>query len=252
MASDDWRKQISAANTAFFLDVDGTLLDFELRPEDVLADPGLLSLLDHLCASLGGALALVSGRTIADLDRIVSPLRLPAAGTHGAELRFAGGRQENTENEGGALDDVRKAARAFVAERCKLRLEDKGASLAIHYRKAPELATEVAAFLERVVVQNDIMIQHGKMVAEVKSTRSHKGIAIEVLMQSVPFTGRMPVFIGDDLTDEYGFAAVNELGGISIKVGEGRTVAQYRFAHVQDVHAFLRQILASNANETSH
>ena len=238
MIGDEWRARVSTAQTAFFLDVDGTLLDFKPRPEDVVADEELRALLAELLADAGGAVALVSGRTIADLDRIMSPLVLPAAGTHGAELRFADGKRETTESA--VLEEVRAAAQRFVDKHPRLRLEDKGASLAIHYREAPELSAAIAEFLQATVVQDGLMVQHGKMVAEMKSARSDKGTAIAVLMQSAPFAERVPLFIGDDLTDEHGFAAVNKLGGVSIKVGEGNTQAQYRLSSVADVHNILR------------
>ncbi len=240
MVSDDWPARVAAAETAFFLDVDGTLLDFKQRPEEVIADEGLRANLDRLHEDASGALALVSGRTIADLDRIMSPLRLPAAGTHGAELRFADGHRELTQST--VLDEVRAVASGFVDEHPALWLEDKGASVAIHYRSAPELSGEVADFLEGLVVQEGLMVQHGKMVVEVKSTLHNKGTAICALMRSTPFAGRQPLFIGDDLTDEHGFAAVNRLDGVSIKVGTGETTAQYRLSSPSEVRALLRQL----------
>ena len=185
-------------------------------------------------------MALVRGRTRADLDRIMSPLELPAAGTHGAELRFADGRRETTDSA--VLDEVRAAARRFVDAHAGVSLEDKGASLALHYRNAPEWSAEIAEFLERTVVQDGLMVQHGKMVAEVKTAHSDKGTAIDVLMRSAPFAGRTPLFIGDDLTDEHGFAAVQERDGISIKVGPGETLARYRLSDPTDVRGFLREI----------
>ena len=240
MTSDPRHARISAANSAFFLDVDGTLLEFKSRPEDVVADDSLRALLARVRADAGGALALVSGRTLADLDRIVSPLLLPAAGTHGAELRFADGHRETTEST--VLDAVRAVAKRFVEEHSGLSLEDKGASLAIHYRTAPEWSADIADFLERLVVQDDLMVQHGKMVAEVKTARSDKGKAIDVLMQSPPFAGRTPLFIGDDLTDEHGFRVVRKRDGVSIKVGTGNTLAQYRLNDPEEVLDFLRRI----------
>ena len=240
MASDTWRTRIAATETAFFLDVDGTLLGFKSQPEEVVADDGLRTLLSSLRIKAGGALALVSGRTLSDLDRIVAPLELAAGGTHGAELRFADGRRMTADTA--ALDDVRAAACRFVDEHLGLRLEDKGSSLAIHYRNAPQWSADLTAFLERIVVGDNLMIQHGKMVVEVKSARSDKGTAIGILMQSVPFAGRTPLFIGDDLTDEHGFAAVRDLHGISVKVGPGDTSAEHRLDDPSQVHDFLRQI----------
>lgn len=240
-----WWSGIVPAATALFLDVDGTLLGFKERPEDVLADPPLIDLLRRLRTLFGGAVALVSGRMISDLDRIVAPLTLPAGGIHGADLRFADGRRETF--EGAALADVRDKARGFVEAHPGLRLEDKGATIAIHYRQAPERADEVRRFLDHAIAGHDLMVQHGKMVAEVKSSGCHKGMAIATLMQTVPFTGRVPLFMGDDLTDEHGFETVNGLGGITVKVGGAaeKTVARHRLVDTHAVRVFLQIICRS-------
>jgi trehalose 6-phosphate phosphatase len=225
--------------TAFFLDVDGTLLGFKERPEDVVADEALRALLVDLKERAGGALALVSGRKVDDLDRIMAPLTFPAGGVHGADLRFADGRREVFSSR--ALTELRRAAEVFVSARPGLRIEDKAPStFAIHYRAAPERGEEVAAFLTDAVTDDDLMVQMGKMVAEVKPSGCHKGLAIEALSATPPFSGRRPLFVGDDLTDEHGFQAVNAADGVSIKVGhESETSAMYRLADVNEVRDFL-------------
>ena len=245
MVADDthWQDAIQPDTTAFFLDVDGTLLGFKDRPEDVVADAELLSLLRRLEHAAGGALALVSGRMISDLDRIVAPLVLPVGGVHGAELRFADGRRDALDGE--ALTDVLAAAQAFVEVRPGLRLESKGGStFAIHYRAAPDRKDEIATFLDEAVADRDLMVQHGKMVAEIKSSRCHKGLAIAALMDTDPFAGRVPLFIGDDLTDEHGFETVVALDGLAIKVGDASepTIAPYRVVDVIAVRALLERI----------
>lgn len=243
MSEPKWWGEIDTRKTSFFLDVDGTLLGFRERPEDVVADSALLDLLRTLRERSDGALALVSGRMISDLDRIVAPLELPAGGVHGAELRFADGRREAA--AGTAIAVVRDAAAAFVAANPGLRLEDKGgAAIALHYRQAPDLAGELRAFLDRTVTDPALAIQHGKMVAEVKPAGCHKGKAIEALMAAPPFAGRAPLFMGDDLTDEHGFGTVNELGGVSIKVGgaDETTIARYRLADTSAVRDFLADV----------
>ena len=235
-----WWDEIDAETTAFFLDVDGTLLDFRERPEDVVADTALLEILKRLRDKANGALALVSGRMISDLDRIVAPLSLPAAGVHGAELRFSDGRREAA--AGTAIAEVREAAASFVAAHEGLRLEDKGgAAIAVHYRQAPDRKEDVRAFLERTVTDDALTIQHGKMVAEVKPAGCHKGKAIEALMATPPFAGRTPLFMGDDLTDEHGFESVNRLGGASVRIGgaDEPTVAAHRLADTSAVRDFL-------------
>ncbi len=237
---DGWWDEVEPARTAFFLDVDGTLLGFKDHPQDVVADPTLLALLERLRRAAGGALALISGRMIADLDRIVAPLVLPAGGVHGAELRFADGREQV--GGGARVPAIRAEAQAFV-ERAGLWLEAKGRStFAIHYRRFPEREGEVLEFLEGLVAGQDLMVQAGKMVAEVKPSDVDKGTAIARQMETAPFAGRVPLFIGDDLTDEHGFRVVLAMGGVAIKVGEGTTLAARRLASPVTVAAFLDHV----------
>ena len=243
----DWEDQVDPSRTALFFDVDGTLLGFKDRPEDVVADHDLRRALETLCARTQGALALISGRQIEDLDRIMAPLVLAAGGTHGADLRWPDGRREAMDAD--ALAEVRPAIRSFVDAREGLALEDKGAALAVHFRRVPMRAGEVGRFLEETVRGGDLMVQHGKMVAEVKSSRSSKGKAITTFMEDAPFAGRVPLFIGDDLTDEHGFESVHVLGGVSIKVGDAdeTTIAQHRLAGVPEVRAFLERMVSYEA-----
>ena len=243
----DWRRRVRPTESAIFLDVDGTLLGFKDRPEDVVADDPLRRLLGELHAATGGAVAFVSGRAISDIDRIMQPLVWPAAGVHGAELRFADGTRRDIAAD--ALHELRGDAEAFVAARPGLRLEAKGGTtFAIHFRQAPERADEVHGFLDRLVTSDDVMVQHGKMVAEVKPRSCNKGAAIKALLDTVPFKDRRPVFIGDDLTDEYGFAQVNSSGGISVKVGDGseKSVALQRLEDISAVRTFLELICRSD------
>ncbi len=233
---------LSPERTALFLDVDGTLLGFRSRPDEVVADPDLLDLLRALREAAAGALALVSGRMVSDLDRIVAPLVLPAAGVHGADIRFADGARSRT--GAAAMAPVRGAVESFVAARAGLFLEDKGATLALHYRHAPDREDEVRDFLRSLRDHPGIAVQEGKLVAELKPESCDKGTAIVALMDTSPFRGRQPVFIGDDLTDEHGFAAVNRLGGSSIKVGPvgAPTVAEFRVADPDAVRALLQRL----------
>ncbi|WP_158811556.1 trehalose-phosphatase [Beijerinckia sp. L45] len=237
-----WQSQIPAASTAFFLDVDGTLLGFKSRPEEVVADTDLLTLLQTLQAAADGAVALVSGRMVSDLDRIVTPLLLPAGGVHGADIRFADQRRLSV--GAAAMDPVRAPVTAFVEARPGLMLEDKGATLAVHYRHAPEREAEVRAFLADIQAGHDVAVQEGKLVAELKPVDCNKGHAIIALMKTAPFIGRRAFFMGDDLTDEHGFEAVNEAGGISVKVGGlgVTTLAQFKVADVAEARALLQKI----------
>ena len=206
---------------ALFLDFDGTLVELRDRPESVTLPPATAELLPRLRDLLGGALAIVSGRAIADLDRLLKPLRLPVAGLHGAERRDARGRLHCAEETSTRLQPVRDAVAGFVEARPGLQGEDKGGALAIHYRGAPERGDEVAGFLERqrAAVGPGFHVHSGKTVYELKPDDRDKGDAVRAFMAEAPFAGRVPVFMGDDRTDEDAFAAVNALGGVSIRVG---------------------------------
>lgn len=235
--------------SAFFFDVDGTLLELKPRPEDVVADVELRDLLVRLRHFSGGAVALVSGRAIADLDRIFAPLVLPAAGLHGAELRLPdGGRITTT---AAIMDHARPDVGRFAADHPGLLLEDKGATLAIHFRERPDLAGEVLTFMRRFAPGDDIAVQEGKFVVELKPAAFDKGGAIATLLRQAPFEGRMPLFYGDDLTDEAGFSFVNKAGGLSVRIGARQAPTEAR-AHLADpgaVRAHLRDLVESGRIE---
>ncbi len=207
---------------ALFLDFDGTLVELEDHPDDVTLPAGMAQRLRHLQAALDDAVAIVSGRALADLEALLHPLRLPLAGLHGLERRDARGRIHRDERDREPLDAVRDAISGFVAARPGLYAEDKGGALALHYRGATEREQEVAAFLERQRRQigDGFHIQAGKQVFELKPAGRDKGRVVREFMAEPPFQGRTPVFVGDDRTDEDAFAAVNALGGFSIRVGE--------------------------------
>jgi trehalose 6-phosphate phosphatase len=176
---------------------------------------------------------------IRDLDRIFSPLLFVAAGLHGADIRLADGTRIGTSAK--ALDRLRPQIGFFIAERPDLLLEDKGATLAIHFRQRPDMAAEVREFLAHLAAESDFEVQEGKMVVELKPRGIDKGSALASLSERPPFRGRMPVFIGDDLTDEFGFRFVNRMGGISVRVGvaDGPTQASHGLKNP----AFLRDEL---------
>jgi trehalose 6-phosphate phosphatase len=231
-----------AANWAFFLDIDGTLLDIEGHPDDVHIGRAELDLVSSLHCCTGGALALISGRPLAGLDLLFHPLKLPSAGQHGAERRDSQGRRHRHQFRVEALQQAAAPVRRFAARNEGLIFEDKGASIALHYRLAPQL--EAAA---RAVVQDAaraaggaVELQVGKKVFELKPAGCDKGKAIEQFMADAPFAGRVPVFLGDDVTDEFGFRVVNRLGGQSIKVGEGATDARWRLGNPSAAKAWLK------------
>jgi len=228
---------------ALFLDIDGTLVEIEERPDAVRIDEALKALLRDLFIASGGAVALISGRAVAEIDRMLAPLRLPAAGQHGAERRSADG---TLHHHGPLLDRLHEAAERlsrFAARRKGLIVENKGMSLALHYRLAPRLRKLAEAKMRALAARlgPDYGLQEGKQVLELKPTGRDKGVAIEEFMQEPPFAGRVPVFIGDDLTDDFGFACVNRLGGHSVKVGPGPSVATWRIADANAVRHWLRR-----------
>jgi trehalose 6-phosphate phosphatase len=232
-------------NWALFLDVDGTLLDIAPTPDAVSVPVYLCGVLRGLEHLLGGAVALVSGRTIADLDRLFAPLELATAGQHGAELRFSGNFPTQTNRLSRALPEgLVSNIREFAAERPGVLVESKGHTIAIHTRHAPHCERDLQRFLVDQAAGQDgqIEILHGKSVFEVKPCGVSKRTAVEQFMRHAPFAGRRPVFIGDDTTDEDGFAAVRDLQGHAIRVGlEGESSADARIATPEDTRAWLRE-----------
>jgi trehalose 6-phosphate phosphatase len=227
---------------ALFLDVDGTLLEIVLRPELVDVPTGLPALLDRLSRQRGGALALVSGRRLGDIDRLFAPWRGAAAGLHGAERRRADGSLapsgDNPEDRAAAaaLDRLRPRLIDMVGRLPGVRLEDKGRTLALHYREAPERAAEIGDLAARLVREGGdwLRLIVGKMVVELQPRCHGKDRAIAAFMAEPPFGGRLPVFLGDDTTDEDGFAEINRRGGVSIRVGAPNpaTAASYALPSV--------------------
>lgn len=229
---------------AFFFDIDGTLVDIADSPTTVRLDRDLRQLIEALHHSSGGAVALISGRSIADIDRLFPGTRLPAAGQHGVERRDTAGVIERHAFPTQQLEWARAQLAAAAAGKPGLLVEDKGLSLALHYRRAPRLAgyahRVTRSLLRRVGAR--YCIQTGKRVVEMKPTGKDKGVAVLEFMREPPFRGRTPVFVGDDATDEYGFVTVNRLGGYSIKVGRGPTAARWRLTTVGAVQRWLRSI----------
>lgn len=226
---------------AYFLDVDGTLIAIADRPDAVSVDETLLDLIARLYRISGGAVALISGRAIADLDQLLTPLRLPSAGQHGLERRGADGRIWRHEAPPGVKDAIKAALAPVVARHSGLLLEEKGQTLALHYRAAPQLASYVHRVMARLAREAGagLEVQRGKRVAEIKPAGHDKGTAVTAFLSATPFKGRRPVFIGDDANDEHGFAEVNRMGGISIRVGGGKSCARYRLPDVAAVRSWL-------------
>lgn len=231
-ATDSW---------AFFLDVDGTLFELADRPDAVHTDPAIMQLLAGLRAASGGAVALISGRPVAAVDSLFSPLRLPVAGLHGIERRDALGKLHSHSFAEAPLRRIAGRLAACATQHAGLIFEDKGLALALHYRQAPHLKDVVHETAAAVAVElgEEFELMHGKMVIEIKPGGRNKGAAIEEFLGEAPFRGRLPVFVGDDVTDEYGFAVVNRLGGHSVKVGPGASAARWRLADASAVRDWL-------------
>jgi trehalose 6-phosphate phosphatase len=241
---------------AYFLDVDGTLIDIAATPAAAAVDPALLALVGDLFAASGGALALVSGRALVDLERHLGSLRIPLVGQHGLERRDAQGRRHRVVASPAPKDLLRARLAPVLARHPQLLLEDKGLSVALHYRAAPQLAAYVHRLMRVLVAETAgaLCLQKGKRVVEAKPVGVDKGSAIEALLAEAPFAGRTPVFVGDDLTDEHAFVVVNRAGGLSIKVGPGRTEAHWRLPNVEAVRAWLGEALLATfptAQETT-
>jgi trehalose 6-phosphate phosphatase len=230
-------------DSALFLDVDGSLLEIAPRPELVRVPSGLPDLVERLARQRDGAMALISGRPLADLDRLFQPWHGAAAGLHGAERRRGDG--SLVESDQSTADRDAAAAldrlRPTLAE-CDRRwpgawLEDKGRTLALHYRAIPEKEAEIRDAVQRLADNESgpLRLIAGKMVFELQPRHRNKGAVIAAFLAEPPFRGRRAVFIGDDTTDEDGFAEVNRRGGVSIWVGApAPSAAMYNLASVAD------------------
>ncbi|WP_429224668.1 trehalose-phosphatase [Inquilinus ginsengisoli] len=232
----------SISGMALFFDVDGCLIDLAERPEDVVVPAGLIGNLERLSARVGGALALVSGRAIADLDRLFAPLSLPVAGQHGLEWRATPtGPVERVPVDRAVLDRLATALAEFAIGKPGLRVEPKGAAVAIHYRQAPALGPEVIALADTLLAGTlGWHALSGKMVVELKPDGVDKGAAVERFLAQAPFTGRTPLAAGDDVTDEDAFAAVLRHDGIALQVGDREpTVANRRLPDPAAMRAWI-------------
>ncbi len=241
---------ILTPSCALFLDFDGTLVDLAPQPEDVIVTSGLHNTLNELNIYLGGALALVSGRPIEQIDAFLHPLRLPVAGVHGTERRGSDGEMFLLATH--PMERVENAALELAAQHPKLRVENKRGSLALHYRQAPELEDLcLRTMQEAVEASPGLTLLRGKMVVEAKPGGAGKGHAMEAFLREPPFAGRRPVFIGDDVTDEVGFATAQRLQGLGVKVGEGPTVALQRLPSTAALMHELHTAMAAHAAKVS-
>lgn len=215
---------------ALFLDFDGTLVEIAERPEAVVVPPDLSDTLAALRDELGGALALVSGRSIATLDGFLGPHRFDAAGLHGVEHRLRGELSPCSPQAHPKLRALIEELPEKLPAHPGVLIEDKGCSVGLHWRLAPEAEDELTAIVTELAraLGPDYRLQLGKAVAEILPARASKGGIIDYFLGEPPFARATPVFVGDDLTDELGFAVVNRHEGVSIRVGEGPTIAKRR------------------------
>ncbi len=228
--------------TALFLDFDGTLVEIASQPDAVIIPPTLTSTLAALYGQLDGALALVSGRRLLDLDGFLAPLQLPAAVEHGGQRRNAQGQMISAPATD--LRHVLAAAEGLIQQYPDLQLEHKNLALSLHYRHAPELEALCLQVMQAAVAKSGgLQLMQGKCVIDLKPTGVSKGTAIAAFMAEAPFAGRVPVFAGDDVTDEDGFEEVQRMGGQAVKVGAGPTSALYRCAGVPAMATWLQSAL---------
>jgi trehalose 6-phosphate phosphatase len=224
---------------ALFLDFDGTLVDLAETPDSIMVSPALEPMLRRLQRRLGGRLAIVSGRSLADLESHLPGAGIAFSGSHGLELRLPGGSALPLSVPAG-LDDARDKVRDFAAGSGGLLVEEKPAGIALHYRRAPALGPRVEGFMARLARRHGFAMQKGKMVVELIPLGATKGDALRAFMTEPDFAGARPVFVGDDLTDEHGFTAAVALGGEGVLVGADRpTAARYGLASVAAVADWL-------------
>lgn len=232
----DWTRQFDSLNWsehALFLDFDGTLAPIVPRPADAVIDRRTREALDRMREKTRGALAILSGRDLDDLDQRLAPLRLPAAGSHGMELRDVSGRHHLIGAGSATLNPVVAGLTAF-AEHEGLLVERKAGAVAIHYRGRPELANRCREIVEGLAAASDTLrAVHGHQVSEVVLRGIDKGRALRAFLAQEPFAGRVPVAVGDDTTDEDAFSAAQGAGGLGIKIGPGDTCALLRLPGIK-------------------
>ena len=236
---------------ALHLEVDGTLLDIAPTPDSVVVPAGLIDSLATVAERLDGALALVSGRPISALDLLFRPLRFAAVGIHGAEVRTAGGPVRTADYLSRQLDGVRAALAETITQWPGAVLEDKGVALALHYRASQVDERVIGRALQEMTILAgpEFALMEGKRVYEIKAAALSKASGIAALHGTAPFAGRVPVCIGDDVTDESAFAYANEARGISIHVGKsGSTLAQFRVTAPAGVRAWIANLAATGEN----
>jgi trehalose 6-phosphate phosphatase len=236
-----------APQTALFLDFDGTLVDIADHPDDVEVAHSLPPLIEALSRGLGGRLALVSGRSLAALENLLGPLDVAMAGSHGGEFRPTGGSEVHPLADPIPADIVDELSR-FAEANGGLLVEPKPFSIAVHYRHHPEARDALLACAQAIATERGLKVKHGKQVVELVMPGSDKGSAVSRFMEHGEFAGTVPLFVGDDVTDEDAFRAVVQFGGSGVLVGPLReTAARWHLEDVTAVHEWLASALEGNA-----
>jgi len=239
---------------AILLDIDGTLLDLAATPREVWVPPGLAETLNVLLARTSGALALVSGRSLNDIDLIFAPEVYPAVGGHGAEMRLAGGSEADAIQAPPMDKELKRRLAAIAKLSPGILLEDKGYSLALHYRLAPQAEKAIYEEVSRIraeLPEAPIEVLPGKCVCEIKHAGFTKASGVRELMRHAPFLGRKPFFIGDDVTDESVFAIMPDFAGLSFSVGRRALGVDGHFDAPDDVRAFLSRLAQGGTNSAA-
>lgn len=229
-----------AAGHCLLLDFDGTLVDLVDRPDAVVVDADLVALMQHLVGTFAGRCALVSGRSVAQIEGFLGGAvpGLAVVGSHGAELRLPGA--QIAPDRPAALNEAERVFTAAFAREQGVLIEVKSLGVAVHYRMAPERAAEAHRLAEQFAGADGIVLQQGKMMVELRAGGHDKGTGIAALLRHAPFAGQVPVFAGDDVTDEAGLKVVADLGGVGVLVGPQRdTAAAYRLDDVAAVRGWL-------------
>lgn len=233
------------ATITLFLDLDGTMLELIDRPDQVMADAALQALLTRLADRMDGRLAVVSGRSIAQLDAILGSVahRLALSGSHGSEHRWRGVRAHPVRPS--TLDEAHARFQDFADAHAGVLVENKSFGVALHYRMAPAAGAQAQALAAALAERHELHFQPGKMMVELRLPGGDKGKAIAMLMARPPMAGTRPWFVGDDATDEPGFTAVRALGGAGVVVGGRRpTQALYALSDPAAVRHWLERLLA--------
>jgi trehalose 6-phosphate phosphatase len=236
------RPPATLVRPALFLDMDGVLAPLAPTPSDVGPVARRTILLEALIERLSGRVAILSGRTLEEIDRISGDAARSASGVHGLERRRHDGETERAEVPD-SLREVFSAFNAFALKRPGILVEDKGASVGLHYRQVPDSREDATALASRLAGETGLTLQPGHMVLELKTPGADKGTALTAFMAEPPFLGSVPVMLGDDLTDEFAFEAATALGGFGILVGPKRaTAARYRLDDVEAVLTWLESV----------